>query len=119
MIIGIGVDSIEIERVIKACQKEHFVKRIFSKREIEQFDKSKRRAASDFSGKEAVLKTFKTGFLGIDAKDVEILRNEDGAPYVELSGNAKKKADELNIKKIHISITNTKEIVTSFAIAED
>ena len=55
MIVGIGVDMIEIGRVIHACEREHFLKKIFSEREIQQMDVGKRRAASDFAGKEAVV----------------------------------------------------------------
>ena len=33
MILGIGVDSIEISRVVKAMEKEHFVHRIFTEKE--------------------------------------------------------------------------------------
>ena len=92
MILGIGVDSIEISRVVKAMEKEHFVHRIFTEKERAEMEHAKRRAASDFAGKEAVVKAFGTGFAGIDACEVEILRRESGAPYVTLYGAAKKKS---------------------------
>lgn len=116
MIVGIGVDSIEIKRVVHACERQHFVERIFTQGEIEQFDANKRRAASDFAGKEAVAKVFGTGFIGIGAGEIEILRSESGAPYVKLYGRAKEKAEELHISRILISITNTKELATAFAV---
>jgi len=116
MIVGVGIDTIEINRVIRACQREHFMEKIFTGKEREQFDKKMRRAASDFAGKEAVVKVFGTGFNGIEAKEIEILRNESGAPYVVLYGKAKEKADELNISEVMISITNTKELATAFAV---
>ena len=56
MIIGVGVDMIEISRVVRACERGHFLETVFSGREIAQMDKRKRRAASDFAGKEAVVK---------------------------------------------------------------
>lgn len=117
MIIGIGVDSIEISRVLKAMEKDHFVHRIFSEREIDQLDSTKRRAASDFAGKEAVAKALGTGFLGIQAAEVEILRDEKGAPYVILEGAAKKLAEEMGITNWKISITNTKDVATAFVVA--
>lgn len=91
MILGIGVDSIEISRVVKAMEKEHFVHRIFTEKERAEMEHTKRRGASDFAGKEAVVKAFGTGFAGIDACEVEILRRESGAPYVTLYGAARKK----------------------------
>ena len=118
MILGIGVDSIEISRVVKAMEKEHFVHRIFTEKERAEMEHAKRRGASDFAGKEAVVKALGTGFAaGIDACDVEILRRESGAPYVTLYGAVKKKAEEMGITDWKISITNTKEVATAFVIA--
>ena len=68
MILGIGVDSIEISRVVKAMEKEHFVHRIFTEKERAEMEHAKRRGASDFAGKEAVVKAFGTGFAGIESK---------------------------------------------------
>ena len=74
--------------------------------------------ASDFAGKEAVVKAFGTGFAGIDACEVEILRRESGAPYVTLYGAARKKAEEMGITDWKISITNTKDCAAAVAIGE-
>ena len=117
MIVGIGVDSIEISRVVKEMEKEHFLHRIFTEREISQLDSSKRRGAYDFAGKEAVVKALGTGFDGMEAGDIEILRNDKGAPYVVLQGKAKAYADQLGIDEWKISVTNTKELATAFVVA--
>lgn len=119
MIIGVGVDAVEIDRVTHACERSHFTERIFTKDEIAQFDKRKIRAASDFAGKEAVVKVFGTGFAGCQPADIEILRNEKGAPYVKLYGGARKIAKELGITNIKISITNTSDTATAFAVGSD
>ena len=121
MLLGIGVDSIEISRVVKAMEKEHFVHRIFTEKERAEMEHTKRRGASDFAGKEAVVKAFGTGFAGIDACEEEILRRESGAPYVTLYGAARKKAEEMGITDWKISITNTKEVATASvtAVADD
>lgn len=115
-IVGIGVDSIEIRRVRKACERDHFVKRIFTEAEIRQFDSRKIRAASDFAGKEAVSKVFGTGFSGFRPSDIEVLRDEKGAPYVNLYGGASQIASQLGIKELKISITNTVDTATAFVI---
>lgn len=118
MIVGVGVDSIEIFRVEKAIEKEHFLKSVFTEAEQQEIDVQRRRAASDFAGKEAVVKVLGTGFGIIRAAEIEILRKESGEPYVILYGNAKKIAEEKGICQIHISITNTKQVATAFAIGE-
>ncbi|MDD7402343.1 MAG: holo-ACP synthase [Butyribacter sp.] len=116
-IIGIGIDHVEVDRVLKACEKERFVNRLFSEREQSLIQQRKESAATNFAGKEAVVKCFGTGFKHISPKDVEILRNENGAPYVVLNGNAKKTAESLGISKIHISLSDTETTAVAYAIA--
>lgn len=119
MIVGIGVDAVEIARIQRCCEKEHFVQRIFTEAEIREFDKNKVRAASDFAGKEAVAKVFGTGFNGCEPRDIEILRNEKGAPCVKLHCGAEQLAVSRGITRIHISITNTSELAIAYAIGSD
>lgn len=117
-IINIGVDTIEIDRVVRSCRRQYFLEHIFSRNEIEQMDSQKRRAASDFAGKEAVVKALGTGFSdGVEACQIEVLRHEDGSPYVVLHGAAKEKAQNLGILQWKISITNSRTEATAFVIA--
>lgn len=50
--------------------------------------------------------------------EIEVLRNESGAPYVKLYGNAKEIAKDKQVSRIHVSITNTREFAQAFAIGE-
>lgn len=72
---------------------------------------------TNFAGKEAVAKALGTGFSGILPVEIEILRSKSGAPYVELSGNAKKTADNLGVDKIHISLSDSKTMAIACAVA--
>ena len=47
-----------------------------------------------------------------------MLRSESGAPYVELHNEAKKIAEKLGIKNIHISLTDTDKLAMAYVIAE-
>lgn len=116
MIVGIGVDSVSISRVQKAMEREHFSRRIFTEKELAQMDAKKRRAASDFAGKEAVVKVFGTGFEGVEPGEIAILRDERGAPYIELLGKARELAEQMGIEQWQISITNTQDVATAFAV---
>ncbi|WP_310605429.1 holo-ACP synthase [Anaerosporobacter sp.] len=118
MIIGIGTDLIEIERVEKACEKEHFLKRCFTESEIALIRKDKRKASDNFAVKEAVAKAFGTGIRGFALTDIEVLRDELGCPYVTLYGAALELANKRGIGKIHVSITNTKIYSNAFVVAE-
>ncbi|RKI44287.1 holo-[acyl-carrier-protein] synthase [bacterium D16-51] len=116
-VIGIGVDQIEIGRVIKAVQKKSFLCRYYSVREQEIIEKKRTSAATNFAGKEAVVKALGTGFAGVLPVEVEILRDGRGAPYVELSGSAKEIAGSLGVEKIHISLSDSKTMAAAFAVA--
>lgn len=117
-IVGIGIDTVKIDRVVKACNKKSFTNICFTEEEQKIIKKRKNSSATNFAGKEAVSKAFGTGFSKFNLNDIEILRNESGAPYVKLYNNAKKTADNLGIKKIHISLTDTDELAMAYVIAE-
>lgn len=116
-IIGIGVDQIEIQRILDACERESFVKRLYSEEECQMLAKRRSIAATNFAGKEAVAKALGTGFIGISPCEIIILRNESGAPYVKLSGNAKELAKTLGVTKVHISLSDSKTMAVAYAVA--
>lgn len=118
MIVGIGTDLIEIDRVIKACEKTNFLQRYFTANEIELIRLDTRKSASNFAVKEAVSKLFGTGFRLIHPIDIEVLRDECGRPYVILYEEALSIANQLNIQKIHVTISNTKKYAQAFVIGE-
>ena len=118
MIYGIGVDTIEISRISKACMNDTFIRKIYTEREISSAKGNFAYLAGNFAAKEAVSKAFGTGFVGMLPIEIEILREESGKPYVALSGGALNIYDEIKAVGIHISITDTKEIATAYAVIE-
>lgn len=118
MIAGVGTDLIEMERIMRACQKDAFVTRAFTAKECRQAEGSPSRLAGNFAVKEAVSKVFGTGFRGIGLQEIEVLRDPLGKPYVVLHGRARELAGQLGIRTIHVSISNTKEYAMAFAVGE-
>ncbi len=115
----IGIDIIEVERVEAAIEKhgEKFLRRIFTRKEIEYCSR-KRKAHQSFAGrfaaKEAVLKAMGTGLSsGIRWKDIEILNDEYGRPYVILHGRAR---ELLNGRRVDISISHSDTCATAVCI---
>ena len=93
MIVGIGNDIIEIERVEKAISKEGFIAKVYTQREIENIVKRGNRTetyAGIFSAKEAVSKAIGTGVREFALTDLEILNDDLGKPYVIVSDKLKK-----------------------------
>lgn len=115
-IIGVGMDAVEIQRVLKAGKKETFLKKYYSSKEQELIANKHTRLATNFAGKEAVAKCLGTGFARIKPMEIEILRNENHAPYVVLSGAAKELAQKKEVRNILISLSDTKDMAFAYAI---
>lgn len=121
MIIGIGTDIIEIERIEKVINRtNNFIEKSFTKDEISYFEFKGLKAnviAGNFAAKEAVSKALGTGFRGFGLKDIEILRDELGKPFVKLSSNIYEKL-EIKEFNMHISISHSKENAIAYAVME-
>jgi holo-[acyl-carrier protein] synthase len=122
MIKGIGLDAVEIGRIEKLIDDPRFLAKIYTEAERELIRASgqlaAQRAAGNFAVKEAVAKAFGCGLSGCPPRCVEVLRNEQGAPVVMLSGEAKRKMEDWGIAAIWVSITNTRELAVAQAILE-
>ena len=122
MIIGIGTDIIEIERIEKAILKTNtFLDKIYTIREQAYYRENYKRVetlAGLFAAKEAISKALGTGFRGFGASDIEIVPNKLGKPEAYLYGEAKTRANSLGILKIHVTISHSRTYATAFAIAE-
>ena len=120
MIVGIGNDIIEIERIEKAILKEGFKNKVYTERELENIEKRGNRTetyAGIFSAKEAISKAIGTGVREFSLIDLEILNDDLGKPYVVIS----EKLDKILKNKkesyqIEISISHSKKYATAMAI---
>ncbi len=105
--IKTGIDLVSIKRIENSIKNPRFLQRIFSKEENLLFLKKDFKAetiAANFAGKEAFSKALGTGFRGFSFNEVEILRDELGAPFIKLSGKAKELAKGYIMS---ISLTHT------------
>ena len=118
MIVGTGTDLVELIRVEKACGRDSFLQKTFTENERREASDNVRRLAGDFAVKEAVAKALGTGFRGFGPRDIEVLRDDLGKPYVNLYGKASDRAAELGVKEILVSITDTEEYTQAIAFAQ-
>jgi holo-[acyl-carrier protein] synthase len=121
MIKGIGMDTIEIARIEAAIKKDGFLERYFTIKEITFFEQHKmnpQKIAGNFCVKEAVVKMFGTGFRHVRLVDIEVLRDNLGKPFVNLSNTAIAISNAMHLDTIHVTITNTKEYASAVAIGE-
>lgn len=123
MIIGIGTDLVEIERIRGMIERhgDHFLNRCFT---IGELDYSRRhrdasvRIAGRWAAKEAVVKALGTGFVqGITFHDVEVVSLHSGQPTVVLTGEARRIADQLGITEVKLTVSHAQDYATATAIA--
>ncbi len=113
LIIGMGVDLAEVERIQKAIERhgEPFLRRVYTAAEREYCEKFKNkyeRYAGRFAAKEAAMKALGTGWRrGVRWVDFEVVREKGGRPTIRLDGEARKIAVELGVNRIALSITHT------------
>ena len=122
MIIGIGTDIIEIDRIKAAIERTpSFLSKTFTEKEIELFKSKGMRVetiAGNFAAKEALSKALGTGFRGYSLQDFEILRDQLGKPIVNISKKAREKTGGRALN-INVSISHNKSNAIAFAIVEE
>lgn len=123
MIIGIGTDIVEIKRIEKAFCYKSLSLRFFTNLEnlyCEKKCKMKFHSyAGIFAAKEAFVKALGTGFRFGKWTDIEINHDEFGKPYVKVIGKYDEFLKAKNIKKIHLSISHSKEFAVANVILEE
>lgn len=108
--VSVGVDMVEISRIKKSMQNARFLKFILGSEEYSQLEQKKfpiQSIAANFCAKEAFSKAIGTGIRGFGIKNIQILRDDIGKPYIFLTGNALKKAEDKNLV-FSVSLTHTK-----------
>lgn len=125
MLIGVGTDIVEVERVSAVRQRHDgaFEEKVFTPEEC-ALGLSRRKGADHFfagrwAAKEAIVKALGCGF-GPDCgwMDIEILNDDRGRPIVALSGVGGELAATLGIQHWHLSISHEKHYACAVAVAE-
>lgn len=119
MVVGMGIDLVEIHRMKKAIEKPLFVQRVFTSEEQAYCDGRGRQNAASFAArfaaKEAVMKALGTGLAGGGTwQDIEVLPDAQGKPVMTLTGVFGQLAREMGVTRIHVSLSHSQE----FAVAQ-
>ena len=122
MIIGTGVDIVEVSRIKNAAVrwKENFLKRIFTDKELnysKERTTSYQHLAARFAAKEAVLKALGNGWTNmVEWKDIDIWNEKSGKPNVRLSGEVERLSKKMGVGDIIISMSHTRTYAVANAI---
>lgn len=128
MIINVGVDLVEVDRVRRALEDprigQRFRERVFTEAEIRYCEKKRRGRyesyAGRFAAKEAVMKALGRGWSAeVNWLSIEVVRARGGRPEVALHGQTARLAQKQGIRRFSLSITHTREHGLAYVIAQD
>jgi holo-[acyl-carrier protein] synthase len=122
MIVGVGVDLAPVSRMAQAMARypDRLEARLFTDRE-RAFCRARANAAQHFAArfaaKEAVLKALKVP-RGLTWHELEVVNDDNGAPRLELHGEAARAAQRAGVVRLHLSLTHAGDQAIAFVVAE-
>lgn len=124
-VVGVGIDLVDLERIraLLASKGEHAMTRFFSDREREYLGTradATGHAAARIAAKEAVYKAMQAlpGARGVGWREIEVSRDAEGRPAIQLHGLAARVSDERGGLRIQISLTHSATSAGAIAIVE-
>lgn len=122
MIIGLGVDLVDIQKIRESIKRLDFRCKVFTVEEIkicEGFTNAEEHYAGKFAAKEAFMKAIGHGIRQeIWFTQIEVLNNENGMPFLQLTGKAQRITTELNVEKILLTISHSNGMAIAVVILE-
>ncbi len=120
----VGIDVLDVVRMEKFVQNEHFLEKYFTPYEIEYVSKTNRQTlslAGIYAAKEAFLKALGIGIGGgINLSDIEIKHESSGKPYLSvLSNKSKIMLKTMNVEEIKISISHSEDVATAICVIKN
>jgi holo-[acyl-carrier protein] synthase len=125
MVLGLGTDLIEIERVQASMDRfgERFLDRVFTEGEIAYCMRKKQSAesfAARFAAKEAGAKALGTGInRGVSWKEIEVRREIGQRPTLHFSGRAGELANAMGVRRVELSLSHSRKLAMAMALIED
>jgi holo-[acyl-carrier protein] synthase len=122
MIIGVGIDIAELDRIQSSLERfgDKFSARILTPDEQSRMPANAvPYVASRFAAKEAAVKALGTGFSqGITFRDIEVRSDALGKPGIIFHGEARRRADEMGACAVHLSLTHGRDNAVAVVILE-
>jgi holo-[acyl-carrier protein] synthase len=113
-----GVDIIEIDRIQRVLERwgDRFLRRIYTEGEASYCRGRAQNLAARFAAKEATMKALGTGLRGVGWRDIEVVRNEAGAPSLVLHGRAQVRAETLGVRELALSLSHSRNYAVAFVV---
>ena len=125
MIVGLGVDVVELDRIEKALERhgERFLERILTTAERVLMSKRPKSPvpflAARFAAKEAAAKALGVGFRnGLSHREIEVTNGAQGEPSMHFSGAAEARAEALGVVRARVSLTHGQDVAVAVVVLE-
>ena len=122
MIVGLGIDLVELERIEAILERygRRFLEKILTPVELETLPpRPLSYAAARFAAKEAGAKALGTGFAhGVGLHDFEVRRLPSGQPELVLHGAAAARGAALGAERVYLSLSHSKSTAGAVVILE-
>ena len=117
--LSVGVDLIEVRRIEEALARhgERFLERVFTPGEQAHCEGRVDALAARWAAKEAVAKALGTGVGDVRWREIEVVCDVRGKPYIQLHGAARELAEQLGVREMAISLSHTREYAVAFVVA--
>ena len=123
MIVGVGVDAVEVVRIRRTLERHpRFRERVFTPAEQQA---ATRRGVGEaafyarrWAAKEAVSKALGVGFSGFSYLDIEVVNLPSGAPAVKVHGELAQWAKQLGVIRWHLSLSDTRDLAVATVVLE-
>lgn len=116
--LSIGVDMIEVGRIQETVHRfgARFLDRVFTPAEQQYCGTNHASLAARWAAKEAVAKALGCGIGDVAWRDIEVLSDERGAPHLQLTGDARRLADECGLRHWSLSISHSRTHAIAFVV---
>jgi holo-[acyl-carrier protein] synthase len=122
MIIGIGIDIVNISRMKAWSGRDGLLERYFHPAELEAIRRKgttfEHSLAARFAAKEAFGKALGTGLAGLKLKDIEVVNDENGKPLIRLYRTAQRKLEAVGGASLFVSLTHESDNAIAVVVIE-
>jgi holo-[acyl-carrier protein] synthase len=115
MIVGVGIDVVDVDRFMQTLERTPGLRgRVFTDAEAAKPPSS---LAARFAAKEALAKALGAP-AGMHWRDAEVTTDDDGRPWLEITGTVAARASQLGVQSMHLSLSHDAGIASAVVVLE-
>lgn len=122
MILGVGIDMVQVARIEPWLEQPGLSERFFHPEELKQlkapFKQRAQSLAARFAAKEAFAKALGTGLRGIVLRDIRVETDLAGKPTMVCEGTAAAACADRGAGRVHVSLSHERDFAVAVVVIE-